>query len=197
MTNAAAVTIEALFIKTLAGLELKLMPVPMAYLPSKSPDSWLKFQGPHINDGGLDENVQGQVQAYMRRHNTEALFDGERNLTLAGSGLAMCKPEGFSTEGESVCSESDYESSETPMTHEIKLDGEFLIRGDSTSIGVIWYNLNGRNFGDRQPINPAHTYEDYLQMVEHAWGCDLKAGGVLTFHLVGSVEVLKTHVIQR
>ncbi|EMM5101444.1 hypothetical protein ACK249_006307 [Pseudomonas aeruginosa] len=83
------------------------------------------------------------------------------------------------------------------MTHEIKLDGEFLIRGDSASIGVIWYNLNGRNFSDRQPVNPELTYENYLQMVEHDWKCELKTGGVLTFHLVGSAEVLKTHTIQR
>ncbi|EPG9350381.1 DUF7688 family protein [Pseudomonas aeruginosa] len=83
------------------------------------------------------------------------------------------------------------------MTHEIKLDGEFLIRGDSASIGVIWYNLNGRNLSDRQPVNPELTYENYLQMVEHDWKCELKAGAVLTFHLVGSAEVLKTHTIQR
>ncbi|MEA8592305.1 hypothetical protein PZT57_27025 [Pseudomonas aeruginosa] len=82
------------------------------------------------------------------------------------------------------------------MTHEIKIDGEFLIRGDSASIGVIWYNLTGRNFSDRLPVNPELTYENYLQMVEHDWQCELKTGG-LTFHPVGSAKVLKTHTIQR
>lgn len=89
------------------------------------------------------------------------------------------------------------ETVDTPMTREIKLDGEFLIKGDYVSIGMIWLNLNGRNFSDRQPCNPDLTYENYLKMVEHDWKCDLRSGGVLTLHLVGSAEVLEAHTIQR
>ncbi|HFS8928318.1 TPA: hypothetical protein ACH1VU_005577 [Pseudomonas aeruginosa] len=198
MTNAAAATIEALVITTLAGLELHLKPVPMAIQPSESSENWLKFQGAHIAGGGLDEAVQNKVQAFMRRHKTEALFDGGRYLTLAGSGLAICYPDMFHVEGEGVTGTSENVSSETPMSHVIKLDGEFLIKGDEVSIRMFWFNLNGRNFSDRrQPFNPDLTYENYLQMVEHDWKCDLKSGGVLTLHQVGSAEVLETHTIQR
>ncbi|HGM7876962.1 TPA: hypothetical protein ACKRQV_001225 [Pseudomonas aeruginosa] len=189
MSNAAATTIQALVITTLAGVEYRLMPVSMSLMPSRSSEEWLKFQGRHISGGGLAEDVQDKVQAYMRRHQTEALFDGQRNLTLAGNSLAVCFPEKFGPVPAN-------EPRDASMTQEIKLDGVFLIKGDPVSIGVIWNNLSGANFSGLSS-RPDFTYEDYLKMVEHGWKCDLKAGGVLTLHQVGSSEHQATHTIQR
>lgn len=85
-----------------------------------------------------------------------------------------------------------------PMTREIKLNGDFLIKGDASSIGVIWKNLNGDNFIDRPAhSDPEFTHENYLMMVEHDWQCELKGGSVLTLHVAGAVEALKSHTIQR
>lgn len=189
MSNAAATTTQTLVITTLAGVEYRLTPVPMCLMPSRSSEEWLKFQGRHISGGELAGDVQDKVQAYMRRHQTEALYDGQRNLTLAGNSLAVCFPEKFGPVPAN-------ESRDASMTQEIKLDGVFLIKGDPVSIGVIWNNLCGANISG-QSSRPDFTYEDYLKLVEHDWKCDLKAGGVLTLHQVGIAECRATHTIQR
>lgn len=83
-------------------------------------------------------------------------------------------------------------------THEIRLDGELLIKGDSSSIGVILKNLNGDNFIDRPAhSDPDSTHANYLVMVERDWQCELKSGGVLTLHVDGAAEALRSHAIQR
>lgn len=81
-----------LIITTAAGIKLTLTPVPMSVRPSDTPALWLKFQGAHIAGGSLSEESTDQVQRFMRQHQTEALSDGQRNLTIAGTGLAICFP---------------------------------------------------------------------------------------------------------
>jgi hypothetical protein len=82
-----------LIITTNAGIKLTLKPVPMTVLPSDYPALWLKFQGSHIPGGALPEETIDKVQRFMRQHRTEALTDGQRNLTIAGPRLAVCFPE--------------------------------------------------------------------------------------------------------
>ncbi|KSQ21623.1 hypothetical protein APB26_32075 [Pseudomonas aeruginosa] len=86
------------------------------------------------------------------------------------------------------------ESAALPL--EIQLDGLFLIKGDETSIQVIWNNLSGVNFVAPR-ANPDYTYESYLRMVEHEWGGSLKDGSVLTMHCVGQATILRMHTIKR
>lgn len=90
----------------------------------------------------------------------------------------------------------DTGASDTPMPLEIKLDGEFLIKGDEQSIRVLWNNLDGTNFKEPRPWNPGYTYDLYLKMMEREWKCQLNVGSVLTLHQVGSAELLKTHTLQ-
>lgn len=92
-------------IKTLAGKQLELMPVPMRNgFPSGTVAPWenlwckfLKAGGQRMPCDGADIN---RVQAYMRQHGTEALSeDGEVAFTVAGNALVECCPE--------VCGEVD------------------------------------------------------------------------------------------
>lgn len=78
---------------TAAGERYDLRPVPMKVMPSASPSLWLKFQGLHIPGALLTPEDQHRVQAFMRKHRTEALSDGSLTLTLAGGCLAQCFPE--------------------------------------------------------------------------------------------------------
>lgn len=78
---------------TAAGERYDLRPVPMKLMPSGSPSLWLKFQGLHIPGALLTPEDQQRVQAFMRKHRTEALSDGSLTLTLAGGCLAQCFPE--------------------------------------------------------------------------------------------------------
>lgn len=82
-----------LVITTAAGIKLTLRPVPMSGRPSDTPSLWLKFQGAHVAGGSLSDESTDQVQRFMRQHQTEALCDGQRNLTIAGNGLAICYPD--------------------------------------------------------------------------------------------------------
>ncbi|HCF2447010.1 TPA: hypothetical protein NIA45_004678 [Pseudomonas aeruginosa] len=84
---------SVLIITTAAGIKLTLRPVPMSIRPSDTPSLWLKFQGAYVAGGGLSDESTDQVQRFMRQNQTEALFDGHRNLTIAGNGLAICFPD--------------------------------------------------------------------------------------------------------
>ncbi|HEK3608601.1 hypothetical protein M1V28_31160 (plasmid) [Pseudomonas aeruginosa] len=76
------------------------------------------------------------------------------------------------------------------LTHKIELNGEFLIKGDESSIMVLWKNLTGENFKQPRPWNKDYTHEAYLRMVEHEWKADLAAGGIITLHrLEGDVAI--------
>lgn len=76
-----------------AGLGvLTLSAVPMRRMPSADPADWLRFQGRHVPGGGLAPAEQERLQAFLRRHRTEAVTDGPRNYTLAGGQLALCDP---------------------------------------------------------------------------------------------------------
>lgn len=88
-------TAQPLIIKTIAGIEISLTPVPMNCFPSAEPKDWLKFQGSHIPGTSMSRSTTATVQMYMRAHRTDALFDGHQNVTVAGDMLAHCKPEAF------------------------------------------------------------------------------------------------------
>jgi hypothetical protein len=80
-------------ITTTSGTTLRLRPVAMAVTPSKAMELWNRFQGPHLADGHLDKRTQAAVVAFMRAQKTEALTDGDRNVTFAGGSLAICYPD--------------------------------------------------------------------------------------------------------
>lgn len=85
---------NTLRIKTLAGIEYRLMPVPMSIMPGViGGEVWCKFQGRHLAGTELGEAEQERLQAFMRQHRTEALTDGRHTLTLAGGLLAYCRPD--------------------------------------------------------------------------------------------------------
>ncbi|MGP0171302.1 DUF7688 family protein [Pseudomonas sp. NCHU5208] len=81
------------------------------------------------------------------------------------------------------------------QTHAIELNGAFLIRGDESSIKVIWKNLTGENFKQPRPWNIDYTHDAYLRMVEREWLADLSAGGVITLHQIEGNAVLAIHTI--
>lgn len=83
---------SVLIITAAAGIKLTLRPVPMSIRPSDTPAFWLKFQAAHVAGGGLSDESTDQVQRFMRQNQTKALFDGHRNLTIAGNGLAIYFP---------------------------------------------------------------------------------------------------------
>ena len=92
-------------VKTLAGKQLDLMPVPMRNgFPSGTCEPWnnqwcefLKAGGQLLPCDGVNISL---VQAYMRQHGSEALSeDGEVAFTVAGNALVECCPE--------VCGEVD------------------------------------------------------------------------------------------
>lgn len=88
-------TAQPLIIKTTAGREISLTPVPMDCFPSANPTDWLKFQGSHIPGTSMSRSTTATVQMYMRANRTDALFDGNQNVTVAGDMLAHCMPEAF------------------------------------------------------------------------------------------------------
>ncbi len=79
-----------LTITTLAGVKYQLSPVPMSRMPSEKSQDWLAFQRGHIPGTSLSETEQNRIQAFMRKHKTEALNDGTDIVTLAGGLLAYC-----------------------------------------------------------------------------------------------------------
>jgi hypothetical protein len=83
---------DSLKVTTIAGQEFVLHPVPMRMLPSRTPEVWLAFQGPHVPDSSLSEEMQSSIQRFMSSHKTEALKCGEDTYTLAGGMLAWCDP---------------------------------------------------------------------------------------------------------
>lgn len=81
-------------ITTEAGQLYVLTPVPMKTMPSHNPTTWLRFMGRHVPGTQLPESTQDRIQAFMRRHRTEALRDAHGvTYTLAGGMLATCHPE--------------------------------------------------------------------------------------------------------
>lgn len=56
-----------------------------------------------------------------------------------------------------------------PMTHEIRLNGARILKGDQTSVAVIYNNLSGRNFENPQPWRDG-THADYLAMMQRELG---------------------------
>lgn len=75
-----------------SGAVVALRPVPMKRMPSASPQDWLLFQGEHVSGTEMSAEMISRVQLYMRVHKTEALTDGQRVMTVAGSQLALCEP---------------------------------------------------------------------------------------------------------
>lgn len=64
---------------------------------------------------------------------------------------------------------------DVPLTHEIRIDSTRLVAGDESSISVVFYNLNGRNF-TRPMLASFMTHEQYLAMMEGEFG--VKFAGV-------------------
>ena len=83
---------DTLKVKTIAGQEFVMHPVPMRTLPSHDPEMWLAFLGPHVPGSSLSEEMQSSIQRFMLSHKTEALKCGEDTYTLAGGMLAWCDP---------------------------------------------------------------------------------------------------------
>ncbi|HDR9174329.1 hypothetical protein VI03_25415 [Burkholderia vietnamiensis] len=89
-----------LSISTLAGAVYRLVAVPMNRMPGQTcADDWLRFQGAHCAGTRLSEAEQDRMQAFMKRHRSEALSDGVASYTLAGGLLALCHPERFPISG--------------------------------------------------------------------------------------------------
>lgn len=82
---------DVLMLKLATGM-MTLMPEPMKRMPSDRPSDWLNFQRQHVAGSTLSEEDQNRVQAFMVKHRTEALTDGNRFYTLAGGMLAYCDP---------------------------------------------------------------------------------------------------------
>lgn len=87
----SAASTDTIEVTTAAGT-MTLRPVPMRRLPSANLRDWLSFQGAHVPGGELAEQDITRIAALMRRHRTEALTDGARFYTIAGSRLAYCSP---------------------------------------------------------------------------------------------------------
>lgn len=51
------------------------------------------------------------------------------------------------------------------MTHEIRINGAHVMKGDPTSIKVIFHNLTGKNF-EHAPAYTIMTHDQYLAMME-------------------------------
>lgn len=83
---------KTLEVATLSGQNYKFSPVPMKIMPSSQNEVWLKFQRMHVNSTLLSEDVQNEIQRFMKRNGTEALTDGVEFYTLAGGMLAYCNP---------------------------------------------------------------------------------------------------------
>jgi len=60
-------------------------------------------------------------------------------------------------------------SENIPMTLEVRLNGETLVKGDERSVRVIFNNLTGRNFLNTPPWRTGN-YGDYLAMMQKEWG---------------------------
>lgn len=84
---------DKLQVRTLAGKSYTFSPVQLPVIPSQNPALWLKFQGRHAAGTELSEETQDAIQRFMKKHKTEALFDGIAFYTLAGGMLAWCDPE--------------------------------------------------------------------------------------------------------
>ncbi len=85
-------------IKTEEGKSFEFLPVRMDFgFPSTRPSLWAKFQEVNsirakrycVSDVDCD-----RIQAYMKKHNTEALSeDGETAFSITGGWLIRCNPE--------------------------------------------------------------------------------------------------------
>ncbi|MDU8350966.1 hypothetical protein RYA05_03545 [Pseudomonas syringae pv. actinidiae] len=84
---------DPLTVQTLCGRTITLTPVPMSSNPHASPANWMLFQGKHLENSAFSKGTTSKIQMYMRVNRTDALFDGERNVTVAGDQLALCNPD--------------------------------------------------------------------------------------------------------
>jgi hypothetical protein len=75
----------------------------------------------------------------------------------------------------------------TPMTHEIRLNGEQLIKGDETSIAVIFYNLSGRNFENPRPWETG-THHRYLAYMASEFGVSF-SGARIELAAIGATAI--------
>ena len=84
-----------LTVQTCTGQALELLPVPMHIgTPSRHSSLFARFLKRQGRRLALTASEAAKVQAYMRRHGTEALSeDGDVAWTLCGDGLAECLPE--------------------------------------------------------------------------------------------------------
>ncbi len=61
------------------------------------------------------------------------------------------------------------------ITHEIRLNGQQIVKGDQCSINIVFRNLIGLNF-----INPqswqTQTHQQYIAMMEQEWQVSLSSG---------------------
>lgn len=95
---------DPITVQTLSGRSITLSPVPMKHTPHNTPSDWMRFQGKHLEDTEFSKGTTSKIQMYMRVNRTDALFDGEHNVTIAGDQLALCNP--------------DFEPAESPVAIE-------------------------------------------------------------------------------
>lgn len=85
------------------------------------------------------------------------------------------------------------DSNKTEYEHQLKLNGEPLTRGDSTSIAVVFNNLSGINFSSDRAAWRSMSHQDYLEMMQAEWAVDLTPGALLTM-LTPAGEVVASHI---
>lgn len=86
---------------------------------------------------------------------------------------------------------------DVPLTHEIRLDGQWLLSGDETSAHLIFNNLSGVNFTRTHPAS-SQTHAQYLSSMTAMFNeggatppIEFRPGAVLTVSRIGGATEVK------
>lgn len=78
------------------GASIQVKPVPMATLPSTTGVNWDAFVKEPLALPVFDWPSIQKLHEFMRANNTDAVFDGERYLTISRNALWVCEPRDLS-----------------------------------------------------------------------------------------------------
>ena len=76
----------------------------------------------------------------------------------------------------------------------ITLDGDAIVSGDSSSVTIVYKNINGSNFAQKKVWSEG-THQEYLEYLRNEVGKPFSSGSVVQLMRLDSGEVLDTHVL--
>ena len=89
---------------------------------------------------------------------------------------------------------TDPQKSVGPPWFEIRVDGETFIKGDELSIGVVFWNLDGRNSLTACPGSMLQNWQDYIESISKITKTKLQPGAEIQLANTQGVKILASKI---